>query len=116
MHAQPSRVTDVAESCLVSHNHPLPSNHPDAWSSEALERGIVDLYARRAAALAAQHNDARREALERIVVTQPFGRPFTAQPSFPPDPDELEQGGLAAIRRRLVGAAGAAPRGKLATS
>jgi hypothetical protein len=115
MHAQLSRVTDLAESCLVSHDHSFPSNHPDRWSSDGLERGIVDLYARRMAAMSARREDARQEALDRIVVTQPFGRPFTAQPSFPPDPDELERGGLAVIRRKLAGAA-TAPRGKLATS
>jgi hypothetical protein len=116
MHAQPPRVTNLAESCLVSQDHLLEANVIDNWSSDGLERGIVDLYARRAAAVAAQRDEARQEALDRMVVTQPFGRPFTAQPSFPPDPEAVEPGGLAAIRRRLAGAAGTAPRGKLATS
>ena len=116
MHVQSSRVTDLAESCLVSQVHPLSPDHSENWSSEGLERGIVDLYARRLTALATRTAEARQDALDRMVVTQPFGRPFTAQPSFPPDPKEAEQGGLAAIRRKLAGAAGATPRGKLATS
>ena len=54
-----------------------------------------------------------KEALERIVVTQPFGRPFTAQPSFPPDPP-VRESGFAGLRRKLAGSA-TAPRRKLAT-
>jgi hypothetical protein len=78
---------------------------------------MVDLYARRMGAVSAQHAAERNDALDRIVVTKPFGRAFTAQPSYPPDPTETEtahRGGLAGLRRRLAGAT--TPSRKLATS
>ncbi len=85
-----------------------------AWSSDVLERGIVDLYARRISTVSVQHAEARQDALDRIVVTKPFGRPFTAQPSYPPDPVDELPGGLAGLRRKLASAA--TPARKLATS
>jgi hypothetical protein len=78
MHAKPSRVTDLAESCLVSQDHLFKTDVIDGWSSDGLERGIVDLYARRVTAVTTRREAARQEALDRMVVTQPFGRPFTA--------------------------------------
>ena len=85
--------------------------------NEASDRGIVDLYARRIYAVGEARAVERQEALDRIVVTQPFGRAFTAQPSYPPDPSEGEPvlpGGIAGLRRRLSGAS--TPSRKLATS
>jgi hypothetical protein len=114
MHAQSYRVIDQAESCLVSPVHPTQKQDVKTWSNEALERGIVDLYARRMGSVRVTQADARQEALDRIVITQPFGRAFTAQPSFPPDPPEA-QGSLAGLRKKLAGAA-PGPRRKLATS
>lgn len=87
---------------------------PKTWSNDALERGIVDLYARRMGTVRVTQADARQDALDRIVTTQPFGRAFTAQPSFPPDPQD-EQGSLTGLRRKLAGAV-PGPRRKLATS
>ena len=114
MHAQPFRVTDQAESCLVPQVHPTPSPESDNWTNEGLDRGIVDLYARRLAGISTRREEARLDELERNVVTQPFGRPFTAQPSFPPDPPETLSG-LAGLRKKLAGAT-PGPRRKLATS
>jgi hypothetical protein len=114
MHARMVRVTDQAEACLVSQEYATQNRSTPQWSSDALERGIVDLYAHRIRAVSAQHAETRQDALDRIVVTQPFGRPFTAQPSFPPDPIEQLPGGLAGLRRKL--AAAATPARKLATS
>jgi hypothetical protein len=113
MHAHPFRVTDQAE-CLVAQAHTTHTSQPDYWTNEGLDRGIVDLYARRLAGMSARREEARLDELERTVVTQPFGRPFTAQPSFPPDPPETLSG-LAGLRKRLAGAA-PVPRRKLATS
>lgn len=93
--------------------HATQSQAPERWSNDGLDRGVVDLYARRMAVVAAVREEARQEALERIVVTQPFGRPFTAQPSFPPDPP-VRESGFAGLRRKLAGSA-PAPRRKLAT-
>lgn len=114
MHAQFFRVTDRAESCLVSQVHHSHHAQPDSWTNDGLDRGIVDLYARRMAGMSVRREEARLDEFERKVVTQPFGRPFTAQPSFPPDPPET-QGTLAGLRKRLAGAA-PGPRRKLATS
>jgi hypothetical protein len=86
-------------------------------SNSAPERGIVDLYARRMRAVGDVTAAQRQEALDRMVVTQPFGRAFTAQPSYPPDlsgSDPALPGGLAGLRRKLAGAA--TPVRKLATS
>lgn len=86
---------------------------PDA----ALERGIVDLYARRMSAVGMMEAMRRDDEMARSIVTQPFGRAFTAQPSFPPDPNlnaESAPGGLAGLRRRLTGST--PPTRKLATS
>lgn len=77
---------------------------------------MIDLYAQRMAAVARKREAARVAELERIVVTQPFGRPFTSQPSFPPDPPESESTGLARLRQRLAGASASPARGKMATS
>ena len=114
MHAQVPRVSDQAESCLVSPEYPTQQQDPKTWSNDALDRGIVDLYARRMSAVHVTQADARQDALDRIVITQPFGRAFTAQPSFPPDPTEV-QGTLAGLRKKLADAA-PGPRRKLATS
>lgn len=92
---------------------PTQQQASERWTNDGLDRGVVDLYARRMAVVAAGREEARQEALERIVVTRPFGRPFTAQPSFPPDPPET-QSGFAGLRRKLAGSA-PAPRRKLAT-
>ncbi len=112
-----SRVTDQAEPCLVSQDHSTPFRTSRAWSNDTLDRGIVDLYARRIGAIGEQQAADRQEALDRIVVTQPFGRAFTAQPSYPPDladTEEAQSGGIAGLRRRLAGAS--TPSRKLATS
>ncbi len=98
----------------MSQVHSLRLQEPDHWSNDGLDRGIVDLYARRMAVVSARREETRQEELERVVVTQPFGRPFTAQPSFPPDPPEA-QGALAGLRKKLAGAA-PGPRRKLAAS
>ncbi|HET9659947.1 MAG TPA: hypothetical protein VFP05_06420 [Thermomicrobiales bacterium] len=95
----------------VHHTH---QQAPERWNNDGLDRGVVDLYARRMAVVAVLREEIRQEELERIVVTQPFGRPFTAQPSFPPDPPET-QSGFAGLRKKLSGAA-PGPRRKLATS
>ncbi len=81
-----------------------------------MEHGVVDLYALRMRAVSTQVAAERQDALDRMVVTQPFGRAFTAQPSYPPDPSEDASipGGLAGLRRRLSGVA--SPSRKLATS
>jgi hypothetical protein len=117
MDAQMPRVTDQAESCLVSQDHSIQINTTRPWSNDTLERGIVDLYARRMSAIGELKATERQEALDRIVTTQPFGRAFTAQPSYPPDPTEIgeaKSGGIAGLRRRLAGAS--TPSRKLATS
>ncbi len=90
------------------------ANSPSLWSNEQLSGGIVDLYANRMAAVATKVETVRQEALDRVVVTQPFGRAFTAQPSFPPDPSEAASG-LTGIRRKLAGTTPERAR-KLATS
>src|SRR5215204_842312 len=116
MQAQAPRVTDQAESCLVSQAE-RSRNQTSSWSNDGLEAGIVDLYARRQSAVRAHSAVEQKEAIERIVVTQPFGRAFTAQPSYPPDPvnaDEVPVGGIAGIRRKLAGVT--IPARKLATS
>lgn len=81
-----------------------------------MEHGVVDLYALRMRAVSTQAATERQDALDRIVVTQPFGRAFTAQPSYPPDPSEdvSVPSGLAGLRRRLSDVA--IPSRKLATS
>ncbi|TXG83608.1 MAG: hypothetical protein E6R14_05800 [Thermomicrobiales bacterium] len=87
------------------------------WSNATMERGIVDLYARRVSMMAESSMTAEQDALDRVVVTRPFGRPFAAQPSFPPDLDEADvvhAGALAGLRRRL--SSGNTPTRKLATS
>jgi hypothetical protein len=117
MHAHKYRVTDLAEPCLVSQDYASQNSARDRWSNEGFEHGIVDLYARRKTALETVKATERQDALDRIVVTQPFGRAFTAQPSYPPDPSADEAtvaGGLAGLRRKLAGAT--APARKLATS
>jgi hypothetical protein len=89
----------------------------NSLSKSAPEHGIVDLYARRMRAVGDVTAAQRQEALDRMVVTQPFGRAFTAQPSYPPDLSESDPalpGGLAGLRRKLAGAA--TPVRKLATS
>jgi hypothetical protein len=91
----------------------LSQQAPGRWSNDGLDRGVIDLYARRMAVVAEMRAEARKEELERIVVTQPFGRPFTAQPSSSPAPPG-SQGGFAGLRRKLAGSA-PAPRRKLAT-
>jgi hypothetical protein len=98
----------------VSQVHHTHHAQPEIWTNEGLDRGIVDLYARRLAGISERREVARLDELERNVVTQPFGRPFTAQPSFPPDPPETLSG-LAGLRKKLAGAA-PGPRRKLATS
>ena len=117
MHARVSRVTDQAEPCLMSQDVADQNRPVQNWANLSIERGIVDLYARRVA-LAAEHRTAdQQDALDRLVVTKPFGRPFTAQPSFPPDPAEdagAQASGLAGLRRRLAG--GTSPTRKFATS
>lgn len=90
------------------------SETPPRWSNEQLGGGIVDLYANRMAAVATSAETTRQETLDRIVVTQPFGRAFTAQPSFPPDLPEASRG-LAGLRKKLAVATPERPR-KLATS
>lgn len=100
----------------MSQVHTSQLQQTDSWSNDGLDRGIVDLYARRIAMVAAHNEQTRQDALDRIVVTRPFGRAFTAQPSFPPDPPELESRGLAGLRRKLAGSSSSTPRGKLATS
>lgn len=117
MHAQSSRVTDQAEPCLVSQDYATQIQATLPVANDAPERGIVDLYAWRLAAVREHQAAARQEALDRTVVTKPFGRAFTAQPSYPPDPSETEMslpGGIAGLRRRLTGSS--APARKLATS
>jgi hypothetical protein len=117
MHAQMPRVTDQAEPCLVSQEAVTQNRTANSQSKSTPEHGIVDLYARRMGAVGEVQAAERQEALERIVVTQPFGRAFTAQPSYPPDLSESDPalpGGLAGLRRRL--AAAATPSRKLATS
>ena len=114
MHAQRFRVTDRAESCLVSQVHHTHYAQTENWTNDGLDRGIVDLSARRMAGMSERREEARQEELERMVVTKPFGRPFTAQPSFPPDPPET-QGALAGLRKKIAGVA-PGPRRKLATS
>jgi hypothetical protein len=104
----------MAESCLVSAVQPTSTETIDSWSNDELNRGIIDLYARRRAAVVERETEAQQDALDRIVVTQPFGRAFTAQPSFPPDPSE-DARGLAGLRKKLAEAA-PGPRRKLATS
>ncbi len=94
--------------------HPTSIERPVSDSSDDLDRGIVDLYTRRMAMVADRRAVQRQEELDQIVVTEPFGRAFTAQPSYPPDPSEA-LGGLASMRKRLTGAS-ANPRRKLATS
>ena len=114
MHAQTSRVTDQAEPCLVSQDNATQNRTLPPWSNDALERGMVDLYARRMGTVSVQQAAERKDTLDKIVVTQPFGRAFTAQPSYPPDPDTALPGGLAGLRRKLAGAT--TPSRKLATS
>lgn len=114
MHAQIIRVIDRAESRLVSQGHPTHAPLLEYWTNEGLDRGIVDLYARRMAGLAQHREEARQEEIERAVVTQPFGRPFTAQPSAPSEqPDS--PGSFAGLRKKLSESA-PGPRRKLATS
>lgn len=117
MHAQKSRVTNQAEPCLVSQDDATRNRTLRSGPNDPLDHGIVDLYARRKGAVSAQRAQDRQVAAERIVVTQPFGRAFTAQPSYPPDPAEREAplpGGLAGLRRKLAGST--TPSRKLATS
>lgn len=101
----------------MSQDHTFRNRTESDWSSADLEHGVIDLYARRVQLVKDHEAAIQQRELERRVVTKPFGRPFTAQPSYPPD--ELEQerekiGGLAGLRRRLTSAA--APARKLATS
>jgi hypothetical protein len=98
----------------VSQDYHTHHAQPERWSNDGLDRGIVDLYARRMAGMSERREEARQDELDRMVVTQPFGRPFTAQPSFPPDPPETH-GAFGGLRKRLGGAA-PGPRRKLATS
>ena len=117
MHAQLSRVTDQAEPCLVSQEIATQNRRMSQRSNDVPEHGIVDLYARRIGAVSEVRAAARQDALDRIIVTQPFGRAFTAQPSYPPDlsaSDSALPGGLAGLRRRLTSAS--LPSRKLATS
>jgi hypothetical protein len=114
MHARSVRVTDQAEECLVSQDYATRNRTNTSWPTDALERGIVDLYAQRMGTVSKQRAEARQDELDRIVVTQPFGRPFTAQPSYPPDPVDELPGGFAGLRRKLTAAT--TPARKLATS
>ena len=117
MHAKMPRVTDQAEPCLVSQDRATQNPTTRPASTDRFDGGIVDLYARRMSAVCTQQTAERQGALDRIVVTQPFGRAFTAQPSYPPDPSETEKalpGGLAGLRRKLAGST--VPSRKLATS
>lgn len=101
----------------MSHQYSIQAKTARSWSNDALERGIVDLYAGRMGAISELQAAERQDALDRLVVTQPFGRAFTAQPSYPPDPTETEAsqpGGIAGLRRRIAGAS--TPSRKLATS
>ncbi len=96
---------------------PVPSVdllHPDLWSNDDLDHGIVDLYAQRMEMVARQREHVRQEALDRMVVTQPFGRPFTAQSPVPEGSSEPDAH-PAGLRRRL-GEAVSTPRRRLATS
>lgn len=101
----------------MSYDHPILTKTTRPWSNDAFERGITDLYARRIGAISELQAAEQQEALDRMVTTQPFGRAFTAQPSYPPDPKETEEshpGGIAGLRRRIAGAS--TPSRKLATS
>jgi hypothetical protein len=98
----------------VSQDYHTHHPQPERWSNDGLDRGIVDLYARRMSGMSERRAEARQDELDRMVVTQPFGRAFTAQPSFPPDPPET-QGALGGLRKKL-GSAAPGPRRKLATS
>lgn len=117
MHAHNHRVTDQAELCLVSQDEIFPNLLHRPSLGDMPEHGIVDLYARRMGALREAQVAEHQVELDHMVVTKPFGRPFTAQPSFPPDPaagDAEIASGLARLRHRL--AAAATPNRKLATS
>lgn len=101
----------------MSQDYPISTKTTRSWSNDALERGIVDLYARRIDDINGIQAAEQQDALDRTVITQPFGRAFTAQPSYPPDPretDESQPGGIAGLRRRIAGAS--TPSRKLATS
>ncbi|MCO5223265.1 MAG: hypothetical protein M9947_17075 [Thermomicrobiales bacterium] len=103
----------------MSHHSSTQDDARSRWSDDQLPGGIVDLYARRMAMVRTQRTAERQRELDDIVITQPFGRAFTAQPSYPPDPAQLESepgGPLAGIRRRLAGSSGVPARRKLATS
>jgi len=114
MNVQFIRNVARAESNLMA---PVPSVdllHPDLWSNDDLDHGIVDLYAQRMEMVARQREHVRQEALDRMVVTQPFGRPFTAQSPVPEGSSEPDAH-PAGLRRRL-GEAVSTPRRRLATS
>lgn len=84
------------------------------WSNASFEHGIVDLYARRMELAAELREHARQDAIDGIVITQPFGRLFTPQPTPPPEP-EPPRDGLSEWRKRFAGA-GRGHRRRLATS
>ncbi len=93
---------------------PVPSADlldPGHWSNDDFDHGIVDLYTRRMELAATERERARIRALEQRVVTQPFGRAFTAQPVIQPEPEEPRPG----FRERLA-SVGRDPRRRLATS
>lgn len=88
---------------------PMDAQEHETWSAD---RGILDLYTRRMAAVAEAEQLERVRTIDQHVITKPFGRPFTAQPSYPPDPAADPASAMAALRRRLV----PSPSRKLATS
>lgn len=113
MHVQSVRNLEQAESNLMSQHHSGLRNL-EPWSNDSFEHGIIDLYARRMEVVAYQRETARQESLDRLIITQPFGRPFTAQPSPPAEPEPAPRG-LAELRKRFAGAH-RGPRRRLATS
>ena len=103
----------------MSHTENYLRRELPSWSNDSFERGMVDLYTGRMAAVAARYAADRQLALDRQVNTQPFGRPFTAQSGHNIDdaeqPEQLP-GGLVGLRRRVAGLANPAARRKLAPS
>lgn len=102
------------ESMRMSRVHPTDLLQPGIWSNEMLDHGIVDLYTRRMELGATRRERALQDAHEQMVITQPFGRPFTEQP--PQLPESVSApGGLAEWRQKLASATHK-PRRRWATS
>ena len=98
----------------MSYDQSSNSRRIEPWSSDGFGHGIIDLYARRMEMVAYQREVTRAESLDRQVITQPFGRPFTARPSSPPEAEHAP-GGWSELRRKLT-IPGRGPRRRLATS